>query len=303
MQLSKYDGFETRPLTISEMKQIGGRAGRYGSEFPAGEVTAIAAASHLSRLRTALATPTPPVARAGVFPLLEQLEHFAAAMLDDATSSSARESGEESSGSAADSSASSDADYSEGDASHSHGNNPPPRLVARRQSVQIAAGHVFDADVDAMLFGRYSAASSEHESEALGAAQERPDDVEEMLIGRLAPDADAVENGAAEGLAGSLGADSDSGTDSDAAEASPFDARLQSSADPLTRRRANLALTQRRFSSIVERYFASVEVSCSVERWHHQSCTHVTPPPCLHRRSTRACTSCATPPSSSPVRA
>ena len=37
--MTKYDGRNQRSLTISETKQIGGRAGRFGSEFSEGEVT------------------------------------------------------------------------------------------------------------------------------------------------------------------------------------------------------------------------------------------------------------------------
>jgi superfamily II RNA helicase len=36
----KFDGHQRRPLTDSEIKQIAGRAGRYRSIFPTGEVTA-----------------------------------------------------------------------------------------------------------------------------------------------------------------------------------------------------------------------------------------------------------------------
>lgn len=37
--LWKFDGIERRPLTDSEIKQIAGRAGRFRSLFPTGEVT------------------------------------------------------------------------------------------------------------------------------------------------------------------------------------------------------------------------------------------------------------------------
>jgi ATP-dependent RNA helicase SUPV3L1/SUV3 len=37
--LSKYDGKDMRPLTTSEIKQIAGRAGRFGSVFSQGFVT------------------------------------------------------------------------------------------------------------------------------------------------------------------------------------------------------------------------------------------------------------------------
>jgi ATP-dependent RNA helicase SUPV3L1/SUV3 len=39
MKMEKYDGKNNRNLTVSEAKQIGGRAGRFGSEFSDGEVT------------------------------------------------------------------------------------------------------------------------------------------------------------------------------------------------------------------------------------------------------------------------
>ncbi len=37
--LDKYDGTEQRMLTPAEVKQIAGRAGRYGSRYEGGEVT------------------------------------------------------------------------------------------------------------------------------------------------------------------------------------------------------------------------------------------------------------------------
>ncbi|KAK9086927.1 hypothetical protein Syun_029321 [Stephania yunnanensis] len=39
--LRKFDGLELRNLTVPEIKQIAGRAGRYGSRFPNGEVTCL----------------------------------------------------------------------------------------------------------------------------------------------------------------------------------------------------------------------------------------------------------------------
>ncbi len=37
--LEKFDGYSKRKLTVSEVKQIAGRAGRYKSMYPEGEVT------------------------------------------------------------------------------------------------------------------------------------------------------------------------------------------------------------------------------------------------------------------------
>jgi ATP-dependent RNA helicase SUPV3L1/SUV3 len=39
--MDKYDGTSLRPLTAPEVKQIAGRAGRYGSRYTFGEVTCI----------------------------------------------------------------------------------------------------------------------------------------------------------------------------------------------------------------------------------------------------------------------
>ena len=38
--LSKYDGHAVRQLSSAHLKQIAGRAGRYGHDFELGEVTA-----------------------------------------------------------------------------------------------------------------------------------------------------------------------------------------------------------------------------------------------------------------------
>jgi hypothetical protein len=79
-RLDKFDGTTRRPLSVSEMKQIGGRAGRFGSAFPVGVVTALQR-SHLPQLSTALAAASPRLRSAGVLPQLAQLEEFAAALL------------------------------------------------------------------------------------------------------------------------------------------------------------------------------------------------------------------------------
>ena len=41
----KFDGKEMRPLTAAEVKQIAGRAGRYGSRYQEGVVTCLNAVS------------------------------------------------------------------------------------------------------------------------------------------------------------------------------------------------------------------------------------------------------------------
>ena len=77
----KFDGVARRPLTVTELKQIGGRAGRFGGAHAAGgEVTSFRRSSQ-TLIATALASPSPPLAAAGLLPTLEQLEGFAASLV------------------------------------------------------------------------------------------------------------------------------------------------------------------------------------------------------------------------------
>ncbi|KAL3505963.1 hypothetical protein ACH5RR_031345 [Cinchona calisaya] len=71
-KLEKFDGLETRELTVPEIKQIAGRAGRYGSEFPVGEVTCLDA-EDLPLLHSSLDSPSPMLERAGLFPNFDLL--------------------------------------------------------------------------------------------------------------------------------------------------------------------------------------------------------------------------------------
>ncbi|XP_041026541.1 DExH-box ATP-dependent RNA helicase DExH16, mitochondrial [Juglans microcarpa x Juglans regia] len=68
--MKKFDGFEMRDLTVPEIKQIAGRAGRYGSKFPVGEVTCIDA-EDLPLLHSSLESPSPTLERAGLFPTFD----------------------------------------------------------------------------------------------------------------------------------------------------------------------------------------------------------------------------------------
>ncbi|XVF63071.1 hypothetical protein PTKIN_Ptkin09bG0059300 [Pterospermum kingtungense] len=65
--LKKFDGCEMRDLTIPEIKQIAGRAGRYGSKFPMGEVTCLDA-EDLPLLHSSLKSASPILEQAGLFP-------------------------------------------------------------------------------------------------------------------------------------------------------------------------------------------------------------------------------------------
>ncbi|KAJ6356493.1 hypothetical protein OIU78_004566 [Salix suchowensis] len=68
--MKKFDGVEMRDLTISEVKQIAGRAGRYGSDFPVGEVTCLHA-DDLPLLHSSLTSPSPILECAGLFPTFD----------------------------------------------------------------------------------------------------------------------------------------------------------------------------------------------------------------------------------------
>lgn len=72
---SKFDGVSRRRLTISEMKQIGGRAGRFGSAYPTGVVSSFQK-SDVSTLSHALGQSTPLVSTAGLLPTQEHVQSF-----------------------------------------------------------------------------------------------------------------------------------------------------------------------------------------------------------------------------------
>ncbi|CAL4927301.1 unnamed protein product [Urochloa decumbens] len=70
--MMKFDGFSFRELTVAEIKQIAGRAGRYGSKFPVGEVTCLDA-EDLPLLHSAMKSPSSIIERAGLFPTFDLL--------------------------------------------------------------------------------------------------------------------------------------------------------------------------------------------------------------------------------------
>ncbi|XP_051178349.1 ATP-dependent RNA helicase SUV3, mitochondrial [Lolium perenne] len=73
--LKKFDGVCTRELTVPEIKQIAGRAGRYGSKFPVGEVTCLDT-EDLPLLHSSLKSPSPIIERAGLFPTFDLLSVY-----------------------------------------------------------------------------------------------------------------------------------------------------------------------------------------------------------------------------------
>jgi ATP-dependent RNA helicase SUPV3L1/SUV3 len=74
-KVEKFDGETRRPLKVSEVKQIAGRAGRYGSIYDKGVVTAMDKHA-LKYIRTKLLNETTPIHRAGIFPLFDQIAMF-----------------------------------------------------------------------------------------------------------------------------------------------------------------------------------------------------------------------------------
>ncbi|XP_071735855.1 DExH-box ATP-dependent RNA helicase DExH16, mitochondrial [Rutidosis leptorrhynchoides] len=71
-EMEKFDGLEIRPLSVPEIKQIAGRAGRYGSKFPVGEVTCLDA-KDLPLIHSSLNCPSPILESAGLFPTFDLL--------------------------------------------------------------------------------------------------------------------------------------------------------------------------------------------------------------------------------------
>lgn len=74
---TKFDGEQDSKLSISELKQIAGRAGRFGTQWDNGSVTAISDQA-FQNVRETMKLDAPPLTMAGVHPTLEQIEKFSA---------------------------------------------------------------------------------------------------------------------------------------------------------------------------------------------------------------------------------
>lgn len=74
--LSKYDGYQERLLEPAQIRQIAGRAGRYLSRFPNGEVTAFREKDR-QLIQKAFEVDIPDIEAAGLRPSVEQLMEFA----------------------------------------------------------------------------------------------------------------------------------------------------------------------------------------------------------------------------------
>ncbi|KAN0006761.1 hypothetical protein ACTFIU_004952 [Dictyostelium citrinum] len=75
LTLKKFDGESLRELYASEVKQIAGRAGRFGTKYPIGTVTTLTTKG-LEKIRKDWESPNIISDRAGLFPTPEQIERF-----------------------------------------------------------------------------------------------------------------------------------------------------------------------------------------------------------------------------------
>eukprot|EP00871_Galdieria_phlegrea_P001124 jgi/Galph1/2011/GphlegSOOS_G673.1 len=74
--LQKFDGKEMRPLSVSQIRQIGGRAGRFGSLFPDGLITTMKL-EDLEYVQQAYSYDLPVISQAGLFPSAEMVQSLA----------------------------------------------------------------------------------------------------------------------------------------------------------------------------------------------------------------------------------
>ncbi|KAF9402486.1 RNA helicase [Mortierella sp. AD011] len=77
--VEKFDGAVVRNLSITQIKQIAGRAGRFGTEYAVGQATTLVQ-SDIPILKKALATPMIEIKRAAIQPTSEMIEDFAVQM-------------------------------------------------------------------------------------------------------------------------------------------------------------------------------------------------------------------------------
>ncbi|KAJ2764292.1 RNA helicase, partial [Coemansia nantahalensis] len=75
MALEKFDGSDVRPVSVSLTRQIGGRAGRFGSGAKHGYVTAMEARD-MKMLKANMTQMPPSLMAAGINPTLEVMETF-----------------------------------------------------------------------------------------------------------------------------------------------------------------------------------------------------------------------------------
>ncbi|KAI8355858.1 P-loop containing nucleoside triphosphate hydrolase protein [Mortierella sp. GBAus27b] len=77
----KFDGSAIRTLSLTQLKQIAGRAGRFGTEYAVGQATTLVQ-SDMATLKRALAIPMIEIKRAAIQPTSEMIEEFATLLPD-----------------------------------------------------------------------------------------------------------------------------------------------------------------------------------------------------------------------------
>ncbi|KAI8136697.1 P-loop containing nucleoside triphosphate hydrolase protein [Fennellomyces sp. T-0311] len=77
--IKKFDGMENRYISIPQLKQIGGRAGRFGTTYASGEVTTMNPGD-LNYVKEAMAAPIAYLKLAGLQPTVDIFEMFALQM-------------------------------------------------------------------------------------------------------------------------------------------------------------------------------------------------------------------------------
>ncbi|KAF9921990.1 RNA helicase [Linnemannia zychae] len=75
----KFDGSVVRTLSLTQLKQIGGRAGRFGTEYAVGMATTLVQ-KDIPTLKRAMAAPMIDIKRAGIQPTSEMLQQFSVQM-------------------------------------------------------------------------------------------------------------------------------------------------------------------------------------------------------------------------------
>ncbi|KFH71454.1 hypothetical protein MVEG_01753 [Podila verticillata NRRL 6337] len=73
--VEKYDGSNVRALSLTQLKQIAGRAGRFGTDYAVGQATTLVQ-NDIPPLKRALAAPMIEIQRAAIQPTAEMLEQF-----------------------------------------------------------------------------------------------------------------------------------------------------------------------------------------------------------------------------------
>ncbi|KAF9328119.1 RNA helicase [Podila minutissima] len=73
--VEKYDGSNVRALSLTQLKQIAGRAGRFGTDYAVGQATTLVQ-NDIPALKRALAAPMIEIQRAAIQPTAEMLEQF-----------------------------------------------------------------------------------------------------------------------------------------------------------------------------------------------------------------------------------